>query len=64
MYLLTVAVICCFPVIKWVKQTADKHFVTKAAVSSAAAVAAALLLIVTSIMLVASTANPFLYFRF
>ena len=64
MYLLTVAVICCFPIIKYVKQLSDRHFVTRAAVSSAAAVASALLLIVTSIMLVASTANPFLYFRF
>lgn len=64
MYLLTAAVICCFPVIKYVKQLSDRHFVTRAAVSSAAAVASALLLIVTSIMLVASTANPFLYFRF
>ncbi len=64
MYLLTAAVICCFPIIKYVKQLSDRHFVTRAAVSSAAAVASALLLIVTSIMLVASTANPFLYFRF
>ena len=64
MYLLTAAVICCFPIISIVRKVSDKHFASKAIVSSAAAVAAALLLIVTSIMLVDATTNPFLYFRF
>lgn len=63
-FLLAAAVICCFPIIKTIKDVTDKHFVTKATMSSAAAVASALLLLITSIMLVDSTTNPFLYFRF
>lgn len=63
-FLLTAAIVCCFPLISSIKKTTDKHFASKATVSSAAAVASALLLIVTSIMLVDATTNPFLYFRF
>lgn len=64
MYLLTAAVVCCFPIISVIKNSADKHFATKAATYSAAAVVSAFLLVVTSIMLVDATTNPFLYFRF
>ncbi|WP_028517394.1 MBOAT family O-acyltransferase [Ruminococcus flavefaciens] len=64
MYLVIVAVICCFPIISSIKKVSDKHFVTKATVTSAAAIASALILIVTSVMLVDATTNPFLYFRF
>ena len=64
MYLLTVAVVCCFPLISVIKNSADKHFAAKAATYSAAAVASAFLLVMTSIMLVDATTNPFLYFRF
>ncbi|EWM53541.1 MBOAT family O-acyltransferase [Ruminococcus flavefaciens] len=64
MYLLIIAVICCFPIINSIKTISDKHFVSKAVISSAAAVASALILVVTSIMLVDATTNPFLYFRF
>ena len=63
-FLLTAAIVCCFPLISSIKKTTDKHFASKATVSSAAAVASALLLIVTSIMLVDATTNPFLYFGF
>ena len=63
-FLFTAAVICCFPVISFIKNVTDRHFFTKATISSAAAVASALLLLITSIMLVDSTTNPFLYFRF
>jgi alginate O-acetyltransferase complex protein AlgI len=64
MYLIIVAVICCFPILSSIKKISDKHFVTKATVTSAAAIASALILIVTSVMLVDATTNPFLYFRF
>ena len=64
MYLMILAVICCFPILSSIKNISDKHYVTKVTVSSAAAIAAALLLIVTSVMLVDATTNPFLYFRF
>ena len=64
MYLMIVAVICCFPILSGIKNISDKHFVTKATVTSAAAIASALILIVTSVMLVDATTNPFLYFRF
>ena len=63
-FLLSVAVLCCFPLINTIKNVTDKHFASKATVSSAAAVASALLLIITSILLVDATTNPFLYFRF
>jgi alginate O-acetyltransferase complex protein AlgI len=64
MYLLIIAVICCFPIINIIKTVSDKRFTSKAVISSAAAVAAALLLVITSIMLVDSTTHPFLYYRF
>ena len=63
-YLLIIAVICCFPIISLIKKTTDRHFASKAVISSAAAVAAAMLLVFTSIMLVDSTTHPFLYFNF
>ena len=63
-FLLSVAVLCCFPLINTIKNVTDKHFASKATVSSVAAVASALLLIITSILLVDATTNPFLYFRF
>lgn len=63
-YLLIIAVVCCFPIINLIKKTTDKHFASKAVISSAAAVAAAMLLVFTSIMLVDSTTHPFLYFNF
>ncbi|MBR6996429.1 MAG: MBOAT family protein [Ruminococcus sp.] len=64
MYLLIIAVICCFPVLNGIKTLSDKRFASKAVISSSAAVAAALLLVITSIMLVDSTTHPFLYYRF
>ncbi len=64
MYLLIIAVICCFPIISTIKKVSDKRFASKAVISSTAAVAAALLLVITSIMLVDSTTHPFLYYRF
>ncbi|MCR5599739.1 MAG: MBOAT family protein [Ruminococcus sp.] len=63
-YLLAAAVICCFPIISFIRKNTDRHFITKAVTSSAAAVASAFLLVITSIMLVDATTNPFLYFRF
>jgi alginate O-acetyltransferase complex protein AlgI len=64
MYLLILAVICCFPIIEGIKKLMEKSFTVKATAYAVASVACAALLIISSIMLVDSTTNPFLYFRF
>lgn len=63
-YLLIVAVICCFPIIEGIKKLMEKSFKLKATVSFANAFVCAALLIISSIMLVDATTNPFLYLRF
>ncbi len=64
MYLLILAVICCFPVIDSVKKLSEKSFALKSTVSAAGTLVSAALLLLSSIMLVDATTNPFLYFRF
>lgn len=64
MYLLILAVICCFPIIGSIRKLTEKSFVLRSTASTAAALACAVLLILSSIMLVDATSNPFLYFRF
>jgi alginate O-acetyltransferase complex protein AlgI len=63
-YLVAVALICCFPVIEGIKKLTDKTFFTKSISSAVTAVCSAILLLLTSVMLVDATTNPFLYFRF
>jgi len=63
-YLLILAVICCFPIIGIFKKLSEKSFKIKTAVSFTQTFVCALLLIASSIMLVDATTNPFLYFRF
>ena len=64
MYLLIIAVICCFPIIEGIEKLTEKSFPLKTAVSVANTFVCAALLIVSSIMLVDATTNPFLYLRF
>lgn len=64
MYLLILAVICCFPIIGGIRKLTEKSFVLRSTASTAAALACAVLLVLSSIMLVDATSNPFLYFRF
>ncbi|MCC8135604.1 MAG: MBOAT family protein, partial [Ruminococcus sp.] len=64
MYLLIIAVICCFPILAGIKKITEKSFPAKTVVSFATTFASAALLILSSIMLVDATTNPFLYFRF
>lgn len=63
-YLLIVAVICCFPIINGIKKLTDKSFAFKCIASLFGTTICAALLILSSIMLVDATTNPFLYFRF
>ena len=63
-FLIAVAIICCFPLIRTIKNVTDKRFTAKVTISSAAAVVSALLLVLTSIILVDATTSPFLYYQF
>lgn len=63
-YLLIVAVICCFPIIEGLKKLTDKNAFTKHTASLVTTVVSAVMLLLTSVMLVDATTNPFLYFRF
>lgn len=64
MYLLLIAVICCFPVIQQLRKLSGKNFALKTLAKFSVTFVSALLLILSSIMLVDSTTNPFLYLRF
>lgn len=63
-FLIAATVICCFPLIRSIKDITDRRFAAKATMSSAAAVVSALLLVITSIILVDATTSPFLYYQF
>ncbi len=63
-WLIILALVCCFPVIEGIKKLTDKSFTAKSFTSVAATVCSAAILLLTSIMLVDATTNPFLYFRF
>lgn len=63
-YLLIVAVICCFPILEGLKKLTDKNAFTKHTASLVTTVVSAVMLLLTSVMLVDATTNPFLYFRF
>ncbi|MGN0612570.1 MAG: MBOAT family O-acyltransferase [Porcipelethomonas sp.] len=64
LYLLIIAVICCFPVAKLIKKIAEKSRTLLYTVSASRIVVNASLLVLSSILLVDATNNPFLYFRF
>ncbi len=64
MYLLIVALICCFPIIAGCKKLMSKSYPVKTAFSCATIFICAGLLIVSSILLVDATAKPFLYLDF
>lgn len=63
-YLLALALVCCFPIIEGIKKLTDKSFFTKSVTSVCAIACSLAILLLTSIMLVDATTNPFLYFRF
>ncbi len=63
-YLLMAALICCFPIAKAISRFAEKRDGVLYIVSSAKVAVNIALLLVSSILLVDSTNNPFLYFRF
>lgn len=63
-FLIAVAVLACFPVKKLFEADSDSSPARIIAVNSAKIVYTVLLLAVSSILLVDSTNNPFLYFRF
>lgn len=64
MYLFILAIICCFPIIEGIKKLCEKNFTFKTITKFSVTLVSASLLILSSIMLVDSTTNPFLYFRF
>ena len=64
LYLLIIALICCFPIAKLISKLAEKKDSVLYLVSSVKAAANIALLLVSSILLVDATNNPFLYFRF
>ena len=63
-YLMLLALVLCMPVIPLLKKATEKYFPLKMCASFAVMLACSVLLIVSSILLVDSTNNPFLYFRF
>ena len=63
-YLLAVAVVCCFPIIDGLKKLTGKTAFTRHVATVFTTVISAGLLLLTSVMLVDATTNPFLYFRF
>ena len=63
-YLLILAVICCFPIAKAISDYAQKKNALLYTVSSVKIITNIALLLLCSVMLVDATNNPFLYFRF
>lgn len=63
-FLLAVAVICCFPIIDGFKKLTGKTAFTRHVAAFVTTFISAGLLLLTSVMLVDATTNPFLYFRF
>ncbi len=63
-WLILAALVCTFPIIKWIRKAAERREAAADAVNIAGAAASALLLAVSSIILVNATNQPFLYFRF
>ena len=63
-YLILAALIFCLPVVPLIKKATDKFYPVKTVTSVLTAFICSALLIISSIMLVDSTNNPFLYFRF
>ena len=63
-YLIIIALIFCLPIIPLFKKITDKCYPVKTVTSVMTAFVCSALLIISSIMLVDSTNNPFLYFRF
>nr|MDE5557826.1 MBOAT family protein [Ruminococcus sp.] len=63
-FLLAVALICCFPIIDGIKKFTDRTPFSRHVASLVTTFVSAGLLLLTSVMLVDATTNPFLYFRF
>ena len=64
LFLIIVAVICTFPLLDWFKKLSRKSRGAEVALSVSGTVVCAGLLILSSILLVDSTTNAFLYWRF
>ena len=63
-YLVALAVICCFPLYEGLQKLKTRYAAAVYAVDAFQTVCNAALLIISSILLVDATNNPFLYFRF
>lgn len=64
LYLIIIALICCFPLASVITKMAKKHDIILYTVSASKIIINVTLLIISSILLVDATNNPFLYFRF
>ena len=64
LYLIIIAVICCFPVAKVIQNLAKKNIGFSYTIAASRVAVNIALLLVSSILLVDATNNPFLYFRF
>ena len=63
-YLVILAVVCCFPLIDGIRNLTDRHKATRYTVSALTTFSSVILLLLSSVLLVDATKNPFLYFRF
>jgi alginate O-acetyltransferase complex protein AlgI len=63
-FILIIALICCFPVVDFIKKKFVRNGATQLVYSLGGTVLCAGIIIVSSILLVNSTNHPFLYFRF
>lgn len=64
MFLIILAVICTFPILNIFKKLSDKSYTAQVAISFSTTWVCAFLLLLCSLLLVNSTNQPFLYFRF
>lgn len=63
-FLIAVAVICTFPLMKWFGKLSEKNGTAKAVISVSSTVICAGMLALSSILLVDATTNAFLYWRY
>ena len=64
MFLIILAVICTFPIINIFKKLSEKNYTANVVISFSTIWVCAFLLLLCSLLLVNSTNQPFLYFRF
>ena len=64
MFLIILAVICTFPIINIFKKLSEKNYTANVVISFSTTWVCAFLLLLCSLLLVNSTNQPFLYFRF